>query len=115
MTMDELLSAVKAEFDLDLIKDYDGFIAVQTTITGEPNGVFYAEVKDHELHIEPYDYYDRNAAITISADNLINILKGKLDPVIAFTVGKLKVEGDPGKVLELLRFTKKSRARKASK
>lgn len=111
MAMDKLLKDAKAEFDLDLISKYDGFIAIQVTITDEDNSVFYAEVKDHKLNIEPYDYYDRNAAITISSDNLMNILKGRMDPVIAFTKGDLKVEGDPGKVLKLLKFTKKSRTR----
>ncbi len=113
--MDELIELVREEFDTDLISKYNGFIAVQVTLTEEPFGVFYAEIKDSTLHVEPYDYYDRNAEIKISPDNLISVLKGKLDPVIAFTKGELKVEGDPGKVLELLKFTKKSRVRAAKK
>ena len=95
MKMEELLEIARNEFDIDLISKYDGFIAVQVTLTEEPFGVFYTEIKDSELHIEPYDYYDRNAEIKISPNNLINILKGKLDPVI--------------------KFTKKSRARRAKK
>ncbi len=112
MTLEEIIKIVKDSFDLDAIKNYNGFIAIQVNITEEPFGVFYVELKDHELHVEPYDYYDRNAAISISPKNFMNIINGRLDPVFAFTTGKLKLDGDPGKVLELLKFTKQSKKSK---
>ena len=39
--------------------------------------------------------------MTISDQNFKKLLEGKLDPVAAFTFGKLKVQGDIGKALEL--------------
>ena len=62
--------------------------------------------KNGEIHIEPYEYYDRNAILIASADNLIKLINGKLDPVKAFTLGKLKVDGDIGAALELIKFLK---------
>lgn len=32
--------------------------------------------------------------------NLNKLIDGKLDPIFAFTTGKLKVDGDAGKALE---------------
>ncbi|CCY66883.1 putative uncharacterized protein [Clostridium sp. CAG:678] len=64
------------------------------------------EIKNGEIHIEPYEYYDRNAILIASADNLIKLINGKLDPVKAFTLGKLKVDGDIGAALELIKFLK---------
>ena len=41
-----------------------------------------------KLSVEPYDYHDRDARITCSADTLMKIATGKLDPVAAFTCAK---------------------------
>ncbi|SFU57490.1 SCP2 sterol-binding domain-containing protein [Butyrivibrio sp. M55] len=56
--------------------------------------------------MEPYDYHDRNCAITINSDDFNKLISGKLDPVAAFTIGKLKVDGDVGKALELSKLLK---------
>ncbi|MBE5924686.1 MAG: SCP2 sterol-binding domain-containing protein [Lachnospiraceae bacterium] len=34
------------------------------------------------------------------------LIDGKLDPVVAFTIGKLKVDGDVGKALEFSKLLK---------
>ena len=36
--------------------------------------------------------------------NFKKLMDGKADPVLLFTMGKLRVEGDLGKALELKRF-----------
>lgn len=84
-----------------------GFLAVQVNLTDVDPGVFYVEVKDHRLTIAPYDYHDRNCAVTISSANFNKLIDGKLDPVVAFTLGKLKVEGDLGKALEFAGLLRK--------
>lgn len=53
------------------------------------------------------DFPDRNCAITINMTNFNKLIDGKLDPVLAFTTGKLKVEGDAGKALEFSKLLKK--------
>ncbi len=48
----------------------------------------------------------------MKSDDFNKLISGKLDPVAAFTVGKLKVDGDLGKALEfanLLHVEKKVR------
>ena len=54
--------------------------------------------------MEPYEYYDRDAIFICSADTLLKLAEGKLDPVFAFTTGKLKVEGSLEKALKLQKF-----------
>ncbi|MCR5249914.1 MAG: SCP2 sterol-binding domain-containing protein [Lachnospiraceae bacterium] len=99
MKFDELLTKVRAIAAKTDVSDRD-FLAVQVNITGKESGVFYVEVKDHKISVEPYDYHDRNCAITISLSDFNKLLDGKLDPILAFGTGKLKVEGDVGKALE---------------
>ncbi len=106
MKFDNLLTKVR---NLAGKADVSGsdFLAVQVNITGDDPGVFYVEVKDGRLSIEPYEYNDRNCAITMNSDDFNKLISGKLDPVLAFTIGKLKVDGDLGKAIEFSKLVKK--------
>ena len=106
MTFNELVTKVRNKASTVDASNRD-FLAVQINITGKDPGVFYVEVKDHRINVEPYEYIDRNCAITISMTNFNKLIDGKLDPVLAFTTGKLKVEGDAGKALEFANLLKK--------
>ena len=83
-----------------------GFLAVQVNLTDCNPGTFYVEVKDNKVSVEPYEYNDRNCAISMKSDDFSKLISGKLDPVFAFTVGKLKVDGDVGKALEFSKLVK---------
>lgn len=77
-----------------------GHLAVQINITGEGEGAFYIELKDGKVDVQPYEYYDRDCILIASAENFLKICQGTLDPTVAFTLGKLKVEGSIEKALE---------------
>ena len=103
MEFEELLAKVRKMAEGKDVSGTD-FLAVQVNITGDNSGVFYVEVKDGKVSIEPYEYNDRNCDITMSIDNFNKLIDGKLDPVMAFTLGKLKVGGDIGKALEFAKL-----------
>ena len=105
MTFNEILDKVRGLASKADVSNVD-FLAVQVNITGKSSGVFYVEVKDHKISVEPYEYNDRNCAITISLADFNKLIDGKLDPVLAFTMGKLKVDGDVGKALEFAKLVK---------
>ncbi len=105
MKFEELLAKVRKMAEGKDVSGTD-FLAVQVNITGDNSGVFYVEVKDGKVRIEPYEYNDRNCDITMSMDNFNKLIDGKLDPVMAFTLGKLKVGGDIGKALEFAKLVK---------
>ena len=105
MSFEEILAKVReraANTDVSGI----GFLAVQINITGDNGGVFYIEVKDGRVSVEPYEYIDRSCAITISGEDLMSMLAGDFDPVAAFSKGRIKVTGDLGKALEFSNFIK---------
>lgn len=101
MTYSEFFSSVKTRFMGTDVSDIQEHLAYQFNITGEGSGIFYVEVKDGQLYIEPYEYFDRDAMFTASADVFEKILNGKMDPVLAFTLQKMKVEGNFDKALKL--------------
>lgn len=101
MTFQELfdeLQAAAAGADASSVKEH---VAFQFNITGEAEGVFYLEIDQGKLILAPYDYKDRNVLITTTADTILKMMKGKLDPMLAFATKKIKVEGDLGKALLL--------------
>ena len=103
LTYEQVVEAFRERFKDTDVSSVSGTLAFQINIVGKPEGIFYVEIKNGEIHIEPYEYYDRNAILIASADNLIKLINGKLDPVKAFTLGKLKVDGA---ALELIKFLK---------
>lgn len=106
MKFDELVTKVR-NLTSDKEVPGDDFLAAQINITGKEKGVFYVEVKDHKINVEPYEYNDRSCAITISMTDFNKLIDGKLDPVLAYTLGKLKVDGDLGKAVEFGKIFKK--------
>jgi putative sterol carrier protein len=105
MTFNEMLTKIRGMAEKIDASGRD-FLAVQINLTGNDGGVFYVEVKDGRINIEPYEYNDRNCAITMDLTNFNRLIDGKLDPVLAFTTGKLKVDGDVGKALEFSKLLK---------
>lgn len=101
MTYAEFFEEVKSKFMEADTSDITEHLAYQFNITGEGEGIFYVEVKDGVLSVEPYEYYDRDVMFICEAKTLRKIAEGKLDPVAAFTLGKLKVEGSIDKALKL--------------
>jgi len=100
MTYETLFKEIKSIFSKADVNTIHTHLAYQFNI----EGAFYAEVKNGELYIEPYEYYDRDVLFTCTAKTLLKIAKKKLDPILAFTLGQLKVEGDFDKALMLQKF-----------
>ena len=107
MTYAEYFSSVKTEFMGADVSDISEHLAYQFNIVGEASGIFYVEVKDGKLFIEPYEYYDRDAMFTATAETFQAIMSGKMDPVAAFTYQKLNVEGNFEKALKLSELIKR--------
>lgn len=109
MTYAELFAEVKEKFMGADISDVTEHLAYQFNITGDAEGIFYVEAKEGQLYVEPYEYYDRDAMFICNADTLLKIADGKLDPIMAFTLQKLKVEGNIDKALKLKDLIEKKR------
>lgn len=101
MTYADMFSKVKEMLAGADVSDIHEHLAYQFNVTGEAEGIFYAEVKEGRLYIEPYEYFDRDAMFTCTAETLFKIADGKTDPILAVTLGKLKVEGNIEKALKL--------------
>ena len=116
MTYEQVVAKVKAKFaDADASK-IDGVVALQINLEGKNvNGIFYIEVKDHNVNVEPYEYYDRDVKFIATADDFMKIAYGSLNPVFAFTTGRLQVDGDIDKALLFQKIVEKPKKKKKAK
>ncbi len=102
MTYADLFYEIKGKFMGADVSDIHEHLAFQFNIEDEEaGGAFYVEVKDGELYVEPYEYYDRDAMFICAPEVLLGIAEGDVDPVAAFTSQKLRVEGNIEKALRL--------------
>lgn len=102
MTFTEFFTEFKNKFVGADVSDINEHLAYQFNLLGEElNGYFYVEIKDGQLFVEPYEYFDRDAMFSATPDILMGIAEGKVDAVDAFTKQELKVEGNFDKALRI--------------
>ena len=102
MTYADFFYDMKGRFMGADVSDIKEHLAFEFDIEDEEaGGAFYVEVKDGQLSVEPYEYYDRDARFICAPEVLLKIATGEMDPVWAFTTQKLKVEGNIDKALRL--------------
>lgn len=108
MTYEQIVTKVKEKYADVNASAIDGTIAIQINLVGKNvEGVFYIEAKDGTVNVEPYDYHDNKATVTVAPTNLMKILDGKMNPVFAYTTGKVSIDGDAGAVLQLINLAAK--------
>ena len=102
MTYADFFYQIKSKFMEADVSDIKEHLAYQFDIEdAEAGGIFYVEVKEGKLYVEPYEYNDRDAKFISDPVTFMKIAEGEIDPVMAFTTQKLKVEGNIDKALKL--------------
>ena len=101
MTVEQIMEKVYTKLSDKDFSGTEGKLAVQVNLTGKVGGVFYIEILNGVLSVMPYEYVDKDAAISVTMTNLDKILSGKLKASVAIAESKMKVEGDVNKILLL--------------
>lgn len=94
MKFENVVKSVRTRAEAADVSDVHEKVAIQVTLTGKDEGIFYIEINDGAIAVEPYEYIDRSAEIIMTNENFCKMLNGKLDPIAGFTLGKIKVNGD---------------------
>ena len=104
MNFNEAVESLNVQFINKYVSKIDN-LAFEFRVN-DPEGVFYAEVKNGVLSIEPYNYYDNNCVFTAKYEVFRKIINLELSPISAYLTKKLRVEGDLGKAMILERVIK---------
>ena len=118
MTYEELVLFVQKNLKKTEAKKIENHIAVEFNIYGEGEGAFYVEINDGAILVEPYEYYDRDAKVIITAEELVKIINGEKTPEESIAEGILMVEGNIEATRELINLikapVKKTEAKKSA-
>lgn len=66
----------------------------QFNITGQPGGVWTVDMKNGMGRVYKGEATQPNCTITVADEHFVQFAQGKLDPMSAFTSGKVKVKGN---------------------
>lgn len=116
MTFIEAYEKIKLAMEKSDAADIKGHLAIQVNINDEDaQGIMYIEVKDGQLFVEPYDYVDRDAAVTASYKDIVRVMSGRLGYDKAVDGGVFAVEGDAEKAAELKKLVVKATRKPCTK
>ena len=99
MTFESLFATIKEKLEGADVRDIRGHVALEFQVRGDAKGMFFVEITNGLLRIEPYNYHDRDVSFVADADTYLEILQGELNPMIAFATGRVKVYGDMQKAM----------------
>ena len=74
---------------------------IQYEITGEGGGTWTATIKDGACAVKDGAAASSNLTLTMSAQDWLDMLAGKLSGQMAFMSGKLKLKGDMGLAMKV--------------
>ena len=77
MTYESVVLATRKKFMDTDVSSVPGTLAFQINLVGKVEGIFYIEIKDGRVNVEPYEYYDRNAILTMNATNFTKLIKDR--------------------------------------
>lgn len=93
MTFFEMFDAAKAGFANADVSGLNGHVAIQIEVTEDGCGIFYAEVADGVLNVQPYNYRDNTAAVTLPHSTLFALLRRETTLPEAVAQEKAFVQG----------------------
>lgn len=117
MTYEQIVEKVRSAYENSAdARDIFEHVAVQVNVIGEGHGAFYVEVANRQICVEPYEYYDRDGIITVTADVIMQIIDGEISFEKAYSENMLQVQGNMEKMqlLEKIKF-KNSKSEKKVK
>jgi putative sterol carrier protein len=116
MTFIEAYEKIKAAMEKSNPAEIEGHLAIQVNINDEDaNGIMYIEVKDGQLCVEPYDYYDHDAILTASYKDVVRVMSGRLGYDNAIANGVFTVEGNLERAEELKKLVVKATRKPCAK
>lgn len=93
MTFFEMFDTAKAGFAKADASDLNGHMAVQIEVTEDGTGIFHVEATDGVLNVQPYDYRDNTASITLPNSTLFALLRRETTLPEAVAAGLASVDG----------------------
>ena len=115
MTYEKIVEKLQKAYTKAEGWDIGGHKAIQIDVRGEGEGALYIEVSEGKFNVQPYEYYDNNATVTINSKTLMDIIDGKAEPADEYAAQKYSIVGDVDVANKILALRTVSPVKKATK
>ncbi|MDT8304882.1 MAG: SCP2 sterol-binding domain-containing protein [Anaerolineae bacterium] len=97
-TVEEIFAAMPGQFDAAKAGDFG--TTIQFDLAGDDGGQWYVVVDQGSAVVTEGLHEEPAATIRMSASDFVDMMTGDLDPMNAFMMGKVRVEGDLNSVMK---------------
>ncbi|MFC4768176.1 SCP2 sterol-binding domain-containing protein [Effusibacillus consociatus] len=73
----------------------------QFDLSGDQGGTYQLKIEDGKAEYVQGTSFDAKCSLQMSDESFLKLMKGKLNPTMAFMTGKLKINGDVGLAMKL--------------
>lgn len=97
MEFSEIVERVRSVYENADARSVFEHVALQINLEGDVKGIFYIEVADRRVCVEPYEYFDKDGIVFISEQTIYDIIDHKMNFQEALNRGLMKIEGNKNK------------------
>jgi putative sterol carrier protein len=106
-TIQDLIDLLCRSFQSDRSAGFEA--TIQIHLTGEQGGDWLVVIEEESCKANPGVIENPRLKIEASAEDVLDMYNGKLDPMRAFMQGKLKLTGDKAMALKMITLFKVER------
>jgi len=99
MTPKEIFAEMPKNLNADAAKGMNS--TIQFNLSGDDGGQWYAAIKDGSCQVQEGTAPSPNMTLSMSAQDYVDMIMGKLNGQMAFMSGKLKISGDMGLAMKM--------------